>query len=131
MAMIEPVIDMEAFIKDLDDGMSAYNLQDKYILTPRQYRHIMRNVERKGGFSMKRSRTQPYTERSKFFEPYVTLKKDGHYIIRKDKTYYGQYPNLEVARQVKKALVDCKWDKGQLNKIRKSLGLKPLRGYHL
>lgn len=129
--MIEPSIDMEKFLSDLDDGMSAYNLQDKYVLTPRQYRHLMRNIERKNNFSMKKSRVKPYVERSKFFEPYVTLKQDGHYIIRKDKIYYGQYSSLEVARKVKKALVKVDWDKSKLNSIRKEVGLKPLRSYKL
>ena len=130
MTMIEPDINMDNFLADVDKGMSAYNLQDKYTLTPRQYRRLMRNVERKNGFSLKRSRAVPFTHRSKFHEPYVTLKKDGNYIIRKDSIYYGQYGNLEIARKAKKRLIECKWDKSKLNNIRKELGLKPMRNYN-
>lgn len=125
--IVEPVINMEEFLKDVDDGMSAYNLQDKYILTPRQYRRIMRNVQRKDGFALKKSRVQPYTHRSKFNEPYITLKKDGWYIVRKDRIYYGQYSTLEMAKLIKKALMEVDWDKSKLNKIRAKFGLKPMR----
>lgn len=128
--MIEPTINMDEFLADLDDGMSAYNLQAKYILTPRQYRKIMRNVIRKDGYSMKKSRVKNYTPRSRFHEPHITLKKDGKYLVRRKTIYFGQYDTLETARKVKQKLIKCNWDKSQLNKIRKELGLKPLRRYH-
>ena len=125
--MVEPVINYTNFYKDLDEGMSAYNLQNKYKLTPRQYRWIMRNTIRKSGYSRKASRFSKYKSRTKFHEPYITLKQDGRYIIRKNSKYYGQYDTLEIARQVKQKLVEHKWDKRQLNNIRKELGLKPMR----
>ena len=130
MAMVEPVINWENFLKDLNNGMSAYNLQHKYILTPRQYRSIMRNIIRKDGYSMKKSRVKPYQSRTRFNEPHITLKKDGKYMIRKKSTYYGQYSSLEIARKVKQKLIEANWDKRQLNKIRKEIGLKPLRSYN-
>lgn len=131
MAMVEPTINWENFLKDLNNGMSAYNLQHKYILTPRQYRSIMRNIIRKDGYSMKKSRVKPYKQRTQFDEPHITLKKDGKYMIRKKSIYYGQYETLEIARKVKKELIKVNWDKTQLNKIRKQLNIKPMRSYHL
>ena len=131
MAMVKPVINWDNFLADLNDGMSAYNLQHKYVLTPRQYRSIMRNIIRKDGYSMKKSRVKPYKPRTRFHEPHITLKKDGKYMVRRKSTYYGQYDSLETARKVKMQLIECKWDKTQLNKIRKELGLKPLRSYQL
>lgn len=126
----EPCINMDQFIKDFNEGMSSYNLQDKYLLTPRQYRKLVRGVRRKDGFSMKRSRTKNYTARSKFDEPHITSKKDGRFMIRKRKVYYGQYDTLEIAKKVKQKLIEHKWDKSKLNDIRKELGLKPMRNYN-
>lgn len=131
MAMVEPTINWDNFLVDLNKGMSAYDLQHKYILTPRQYRSIMRSVIRKDGYTKKKSRVKPYKPRTPFNETYITLKKDGKYMIRKNKEYYGQYNTLDIAKEVKKELIACKWDKTQLNKIRIKLGLKPLRSYHL
>lgn len=125
--MEEPCINMDQFIKDFNDGMSSYNLQDKYLLTPRQYRKLVRGVRRKDGFSMKRSRTKNYNVRSKFDEPHITFKKDGRFMIRKKEVYYGQYDTLEIAKKVKQKLIEYKWDKSKLNEIRKELGLKPMR----
>ena len=129
--VVEPSIDWKSFFADVEKGMSAYNLQDKYLLSPRQYRRIMRNVTRKKWDNKTRSRIKPYTKRSNFQEPYVTLKKDGYYIIRKNKIYYGQYSTLEIAREIKKKLIECNWDKNQLNKIREEFDLEPLRRYNL
>lgn len=129
MAMVEPVINWDNFLKDLNDGMSAYDLQHKYILTPRQYRSIMRNVVRKRGYSLKKSRVKPYKSRTKFHEPHITVKKDGKYLVRRKDVYYGQYDSLETARKVKMKLIEVNWDKSQLNKIRKEIGLKPIRSY--
>lgn len=132
MAMVEPVINWDNFLKDLDQGMSAYDLQDKYILTPRQYRSIMKNIIRKDGYQRKKSKVSHYKTRSKFNECYVSLRADvNKYIIRKDKVYFGQYDTLETAKKVKQKLIECGWDKSKLNIIRKELGLKPLRGYDL
>lgn len=126
---VEPTLDMAEFIEDVKNGMSAYNLQDKYVLTPRQYRFLMRGVIREKGYSLKKTGVRKGQYRSKFHEPFITKRKTGKYLIRKDEIYYGQYDSLEIARKVKKGLVECNWDKKQLNKIRKELGLKPLRRY--
>lgn len=104
-SMIEPKLNMDEFLADLDDGMSAYDLQDKYILTPRQYRKIMRNIIRKDGYNTKKSRVKAYTPRSKFHEPHITLKKDGKYLVRRHSIYYGQYDTLEIARKIKQKLI--------------------------
>lgn len=124
--MVEPVIDWDSFFKDFKEGMSAYDLQHKYGLSPRQYRRIKRKFKR-DTCSMKKSRVQSYTFRTKFNEPYITLKEDGRYIIRYKKVYYGQYSTLEMAKKVKKALVMVDWDKSKLNEIRGRYGLKPMR----
>ena len=129
MAMIEPTLNWEEFLKDLDDGMSAYNLQEKHILTPRQYRWIMRRIVRKDGYSLRKSGIQKKTVRFDTNEPYISMKRDGHFIIRKKKIYYGQYNTLETAKAVKEKLIEAKWDKRQLNKIRTSMGLEPMTMY--
>lgn len=127
--MVEPTINWDKFLTDVNDGMSAYNLQHKYVLTPRQYRSIMRNIIRKDGYCLKKSRVKPYKSRTRFDEPHITLKKDGKYMIRKKSVYYGQYDSLETARKIKQKLIEVNWDKKQLNKIRKEIGVKPLRSY--
>lgn len=131
MAMVKPVINWDKFLADVNDGMSAYNLQHKYVLTPRQYRSIMRNIIRKDGYCLKKSRVKPYKSRTQFNEPHITLKKDGKYMIRRKSIYYGQYDSLETARKIKQKLIEMNWDKKQLNKIRKEIGVKPLRSYQL
>jgi len=130
--MIEPVINWDEFLKDLDAGMSAYNLQKKHILTPRQYRWIMRRVTRKDGYSKKATGLKKNQIQKDFHDTYISiLKNKKGFIIRKNNVYYGNYETLDIAREVKKALVECNWNKSELNKIRKELGVKPLRGYKL
>lgn len=132
MAMVEPVINWDNFLADLNDGMSAYNLQHKYVLTPRQYRHIMRNVIRKDGFSRKTTGLPRKKAQKDFNDTYISILKGRKgFIVRKNNVYYGNYETLEIARKVKRKLIEANWDKNQLNKIRIGLGLKPLRGYKL
>lgn len=132
MAMIEPTINWEKFQYDVDNGMSAYNLQHKYVLTPRQYRWIMRKIVRKDGFSRKATGLQRKRIHKEFNDTYISIRKNTKgFIIKRNNTYYGNYETLETARKVKSELIKVDWDKAQLNKIRKELGLKPLRGYHL
>lgn len=131
MAMVEPTINWDKFLADLNDGMSAYNLQHKYVLTPRQYRHIMRNVIRKNGFSRKATGLQRKKAHKDFHDTYITIRKDAKgFLIKKNNVYYGNYETLEIARKVKQKLIEANWDKRQLNKIRKEIGLKPLRSYN-
>ena len=128
--MVEPTINWTNFLKDLDQGMSAYNLQAKYTLTPRQYRWIMRKVIRKDGFSRKATGLPRKKAHRDFQDTYISiLKGKKGFIIRKNNVYFGNYETLEIAREVKKKLIEAKWDKSRLNKIRKELGLKPLRSY--
>lgn len=128
MAMVEPTINYDNFLKDLDDGMSAYNLQTKYVLTPRQYRWIMRRVVRKDGYSRKSSGIQRNKVSKNFNDPYISIRKDNHkYLVRKNKIYYGEYETLKTAREIKKRLTEVNWDKSKLNDIRKSMGLKQMR----
>lgn len=130
--MVEPVINWENFLTDVDKGMSAYNLQHKYVLTPRQYRWIMRRIIRKDGFSRKATGLPRKEVHRDFHDTYISISKNFKgYIIRKNNVYYGNYETLEIARKVKKELIKVNWDKGQLNKIRKEIGLKPLRSYQL
>ena len=131
MAMIEPVINWTDFLKDLDSGMSAYNLQAKYTITPRQYRGIMRRIIRKDGFSRKASGIQKKEVHKDFNDTYISILKGRKgFLIRKNNVYYGNYETLEIARKVKKKLIEANWDKSKLNNIRKELGLKPMGNYN-
>ena len=128
--MVEPVINWDNFLADLNDGMSAYNLQQKYVLTPRQYRHIMRKVIRKKGFSKKATGLPRKKAHRDFNDNYISILKGRRgFIIRKNNVYFGNYETLEIARKVKRKLIEVNWDKSQLNKIRKELDLKPIRSY--
>lgn len=128
MMMVEPTINWTDFLKDLDQGMSAYNLQEKYTLTPRQYRAIMRNVIRKDGFSRKATGLPRKKAHKDFNDTYISILKGRKgFIIRKNNVYFGNYETLEIARKVKRKLIEANWDKNQLNDIRKELGLKPMR----
>ena len=132
MAMIEPTLNWDKFLADLDDGMSAYNLQQKYVLSPRQYRWIMRRVIRKDGYSRKSTGIQKKQAHKDFADTYISIRKNKKgFIIKKNNVYYGNYETLDIAREIKRKLIECNWDKDQLNNIRKSLGIKPLRGYNL
>ena len=126
--MVEPTINWTNFLADLNDGMSAYNLQAKYTLTPRQYRFIMRNIVRKDGFSRKATGLQRKKVHKDFHDTYISISKGRKgFIIRKNNVYFGNYETLEIARKVKRKLIEANWDKSKLNDIRKELGLKPMR----
>ena len=126
--MVEPTINWDNFLADLNDGMSAYNLQAKYTLTPRQYRFIMRNIVRKDGFSRKANGLQRKKVHKDFHDTYISILKGRKgFIIRKNNVYFGIYETLEIARKVKRKLIEANWDKSKLNDIRKELGLKPMR----
>ena len=129
--MVEPTINWTDFLKDLDQGMSAYNLQAKYTLTPRQYRWIMRRIIRKDGYSKKATGLPRKKAQKDFNDTYISiLKGKKGFIIRKNNIYFGNYETLEIARKVKKKLIEANWDKSKLNNIRKELGLKPMRDYN-
>lgn len=126
--MVEPTINWTNFLADLNDGMSAYNLQAKYTLTPRQYRWIMRRIIRKDGYSKKATGLQRKKAHKDFHDTYISILKGRKgFIIRKNNVYFGNYETLEIARKVKMKLIEANWDKNQLNDIRKELGLKPMR----
>lgn len=128
MMMVEPTINWANFLKDLDQGMSAYNLQAKYTLTPRQYRWIMRRIIRKDGYSKKATGLQRKKAHKDFHDTYISILKGRKgFIIRKNNVYFGNYETLEIARKVKMKLIEANWDKSKLNDIRKELGLKPMR----
>ena len=128
MMMVEPTINWANFLKDLDQGMSAYNLQAKYTLTPRQYRWIMRRIIRKDGYSKKATGLQRKKAHKDFNDTYISILKGRKgFIIRKNNVYFGNYESLEIARKVKMKLIEANWDKSKLNDIRKELGLKPMR----
>ena len=126
--MVEPTINWTNFLADLNDGMSAYNLQAKYTLTPRQYRWIMRRITRKDGFSRKATGLPRKKAHKDFNDTYISILKGRKgFIIRKNNVYFGNYETSEIARKVKRKLIEANWDKNQLNDIRKELGLKPMR----
>ena len=131
MAMVEPTINWNNFLADLNNGMSAYTLQQKYVLTPRQYRHIMRNIIRENGFSKKATGLPRKKAQKDFNDTYISILKGRKgFIIRKNNVYFGNYETLEIARKVKKELIKVNWDKNQLNKIRKQLNIKPMRNHN-
>lgn len=129
--MVEPTINWTNFLKDLDQGMSAYNLQAKYTLTPRQYRWIMRRIIRKDGYSKKATGLPRKKAQKDFHDTYISILKGRKgFIIRKNNVYFGNYETLEIARKVKRKLIEANWDKSKLNDIRKELGLKPMGNYN-
>lgn len=131
MMMVEPTINWTNFLKDLDQGMSAYNLQAKYTLTPRQYRWIMRRIIRKDGYSKKATGLPRKKAHRDFHDTYISILKGRKgFIIRKNNVYFGNYETLEIARKVKRKLIEANWDKSKLNDIRKELGLKPMGNYN-
>ena len=125
--MIDAVVNMKEFTKDVESGMSALDLKKKYVLTPRQFRKLTENIERKNPVKRKKSKYKR-TIRTHFNEPYITIDvNSGRYAIRKDNTYYGLYDSLDIAKEVKKKLIEENWDKSKLNNIRCELGLEPIR----
>ena len=125
--MIDAVVNMKEFTKDVEDGMSALDLKKKYVLTPRQFRKLTENIERKKPIKRKKSKWKR-TIRTYFNEPYISIDANtGKYAIRKDNTYYGLYDSLDIAKEVKKKLIEENWDKSKLNNIRCELDLKPMK----
>lgn len=125
--MIDAVVNMKEFTKDVEDGMSAFDLKKKYVLTPRQFRKLTENIERKKPVKRKKSKMKR-TIRTYFNEPYISIDANtGKYAIRKDKTYYGLYDSLDIAKEVKEKLIEENWDKSKLNDIRCELDLEPMK----
>ena len=93
--MIDPVVDMKSFKKDVEDGMSALDLKEKYVLTSRQYRKLTENIERKKPSKRKKSKMKRKIHT--FFDvPYISIDANTKkYAIRKDNTYYGLYDDLD------------------------------------
>lgn len=131
MAMIEPVVNMSEFKKDYQNGMSAHNLQAKYVLTPRQFRWL-RNKIYINKRNPNRKRTGVNKRKPKQYgvnEPYISL-QEGKWLVRKGRTYYGQYLTFEQAKYIKTRLIEENWDKNKLDKIRDEINIKPLRSYN-
>lgn len=125
--MIDAVVNMKEFTKDVENGMSAFDLKKKYVLTPRQFRKLVENIERKKPIKRKKSKMKR-TIRTYFNEPYISIDANtGKYAIRKDKTYYGLYDSLDIAKEVKEKLIEENWDKSKLNDIRCEMDLKPMK----
>ena len=125
--MIDAVVNMKEFTKDVENGMSAFDLKKKYVLTPRQFRKLVENIERKKPIKRKKSKMKR-TIRTYFNEPYISIDANtGKYAIRKDNTYYGLYDSLDIAKEVKEKLIEENWDKSKLNDIRCELDLKPMK----
>ena len=125
--MIDADVNMKEFKKDVENGMSALDLKEKYILTSRQYRKLTENIKRKKPTQRKKSKMKR-TIRTFFEEPYVSIDANtGKYAIRKDNTYFGLYDSLDIAKEVKRELVKVDCDKSKLNDIREELDLEPIR----
>ena len=124
--MIEPNIDKKSFKKDVEAGVSALDLKEKYVLTSRQYRKLIKDIERKKPAKRKRSKMKR-TVRTYFNEPYISIDANTEkYGIRRSNIYYGLYDDLETAKEVKEKLIEKNWDKSELNNIRYELGLEPI-----
>ena len=124
--MIEPNIDKKSFKKDVEAGVSALDLKEKYVLTSRQYRNLIKDIERKKPAKRKRSKMKR-TVRTYFNEPYISIDANTEkYGIRRSNIYYGLYDDLETAKEVKEKLIERNWDKSELNNIRYELGLEPI-----
>ena len=88
----------------------------------------MRRITRKDGFSRKATGLPRKKAHKDFNDTYISILKGRKgFIIRKNNVYFGNYETLEIARKVKRKLIEANWDKNQLNDIRKELGLKPMR----
>lgn len=125
--MIDADINMKEFKKDVENGMSALDIKEKYVLTPRQYRKLTENIKRKKPTQRKKSKMKRKIH-TFFDEPYISIDVNTkRYAIRKDNTYYGLYDSLEIAKEVKKELIKVDWDKSKLNDIREELDLEPIR----
>ena len=121
---------MDDFTKDWLDGMSAYNLKEKYKLSSRQFRYLKARLGRRK--KADRKATGIHKKKYKdydFNEPYICL-QNGFYIVRKNKIYFGQYRLLEQAKYVKQRLIEEEWNKSKLNQIREEIGVEPLRSYY-
>lgn len=91
----------------------------------------MRRIIRKDGYSRKATGLQRKKIHRDFHDTYISIRKDAKgFLIRKNNVYYGNYETLEIARKVKRKLIEANWDKSKLNDIRKELGLKPMRNYN-
>ena len=124
--MIDPDINIKNFKKDVENGMSAIDLKEKYILTPRQYRKLKENIKRKKPAERKKSKIKRNIN-TEFNEPYISIDANSKkYAIRKNNIYYGIYETLEIAKEIKKELIKEKWDKSKLNEIRYEFDLKPI-----
>lgn len=124
--MIDPDINIKNFKKDFENGMSAFDLKKKYILTPRQYRKLKENIKRKKPAERKKIKIKRNVN-TKFDEPYISIDVNSKkYAIRKNNIYYGMYETLEIAKKIKERLIKEKWDKSKLNEIRYEFDLKPI-----
>jgi hypothetical protein len=126
---VKPKINMQEFLKDWREGMSAPNLQKKYIITPRQYRWLKDRIESRSKPQRKATGTRRIAKSYDFNEPYITL-RDGKFLLRKGKVYFGQYNTFEEAKYVKERLKDNDWDKDKLDGIRSEINIAPLRSYN-
>ena len=124
--MIDADVNMKEFKKDVENGMSAFDLKEKYILTPRQYRKLKENIKRKKPAERKKRKIKRNIN-TKFDEPYISIDVNSKkYAIRKNNIYYGMYETLEIAKEIKKELIKEEWDKSKLNEIRDKFDLKPI-----
>lgn len=101
-------IDLDEFIVDFSaNGSKAKDLQEKYKISPRQYRLVIRylNKEVKGKPKYYKSPQRKYIYRSEY----------GLYVIRKringNYEYFGRFRNLDEAIEMRNRLMENNWNK--------------------
>lgn len=99
-------VDLEEFKKDyLDKSITARDMQEKYRISPRQYRLVVRQVYDK--YNPKK--------KSRMVDKHIYQNGFGKFVIRKRKSgefgYYGAYDTLKEARTIRDRLISYNWDK--------------------
>lgn len=100
-------VDLDEFGKDYEDKkMTALKIQDKYRISPRQYRLVVRylldEVYRKA-------------KQCKSVDTHIYKSTYGKFVIRKTINgkfgYFGTYGTLKEAQAIRDKLEKCNWDK--------------------
>ena len=114
---IEPNIDLDSFIKDYHNGLSAKDIKEKYKLTPRQYRRLCEEKRLTRDWEYLKENPQ-FNKRgkalyySKIGNKYVIRKVFGKHTVT-----YGSYRFKEIASYIVEELKKVRWDKSHLENI--------------
>lgn len=113
---VEPVINLNDFKIDYFKGLSAKELKEKYNITPRQYRILIRENKLSRDYSFLKK--NPHFQKKK---KYYTKTDSGKYLVRKvigtQTISYGSYFSEKVAQHIVEELKKEHWNKKQLKMI--------------